>query len=159
MWKREIAVSIAAGFAGAIIGGMITGWLIGFSGYRSLISSLLIGLLSGSLPGLFAAGMIGVPIGAAFGGAGYLWGQFLDVNFHFKRETIRWLMKSHPGLSLEAATSIAEVQRQGATPWILFRERIDVADAWWIILSAAVAALAAFLTINLIRRGEDAGQI
>lgn len=157
MRKREIAVSIATGFAGAAIGGVIAGWLIGFSGYRSLISSLLIGLLSGSLPGLFAAGMAGLPVGTIFGGAGYLWGQFLDVNFHFERATIRWLMKSQPGLSLEAAKGIARVQRQGATPWMLFKERIGTDDAWWIILSTAVAAMAAFLTINLIRRGEDAG--
>jgi len=158
MGRREIAVSIATGFAGAVIGGVIAGWFIGFSGYRSLISSLLIGLLSGSLPGLFA-GMIGLPVGAVFGGAGYMWGQFLDVNFHFKRETIRWLMRSQPGLSLEAAKQIADVQRQGATPWMLFRDRVGAVDIWWIILSAAVAALTAVLTINLIRRGEDAGQI
>jgi xanthosine utilization system XapX-like protein len=152
-------IGVATGFAGAIMGGTISAWFVGFSGLKSLICSLIIGLFSGALPALFAVGMEAIPVGAIFGALGYLWGQFLDVNLHFERYTVGWLMRTQPGLSVEAAKGIAQVQRQGATPWMLFRERMGSGEIGWIAVTVLVAALAAFTMMSLTRRDRDARQV
>lgn len=147
----------SAGLTGAAVGGLAAALLVGFHGFRAPISALIVGAASGVTCGLLSEGIIGALSSALFGGAGYLWGKFLDVNLHFERIAVWWLMKTQPGLSEEVARRIARLHRSGLTSHGLFREELRSIDAAWVAASAASALIIYYALNRAFRRGEDVG--